>query len=684
MVHGLFVVLTAVVAVSFLLSGVDDFFIDAFYWIRLLYRKLFLRETIRPIRQQVLSSVPEKWTAIWIPAWQEHEVIDKMLSHTIESLNYEHYDIFVGAYPNDKPTQDAIESARARLPQVQMVVCPNPGPTNKADCLNWVFQGMLVTEQEKGNHYEIVVLHDSEDIVHPLELKLFNWLIPRKDMVQLPVIPLERPAGCWTAGTYLDEFAENHLKDLLVRERLAKVIPSAGVGTAVNREVLDQMAAERKNQIFNINSLTEDYEFGASFFQLKRSGILAQFTVSRTQTVLRGWSRKRKEVRAVREHVAVREYFPDRFRLAVRQKSRWILGISFQGWKNLGWPSGAWIKYMLYRDRKAVYTNIVNALGYAVAAYWLINLGVRGWTHVPGLVVSRWVRDAIVADTFLMVHRLVQRFVAVARISGWFQAFLSIPRAVVGNAINFAATAVAASQFFQSERSGKRVEWKKTAHVFPSAAELREHRRRLGDLLLANRLITLAQLREALLAQQREGIKLGEVLLQLGYISEKDLLSVLARQFGISSGGIDPRSIDLAWVRRFPRATAEELLALPVRLSDGVLEFACADPAIPELKKKLEERMGCTVILRLVSESGLRLAISRAYLSSEGHAGILLGELLVEAGTISRGNLERAIQLQKTSGRRLGETLQDMGLISPEILADALRKQEISNLASRS
>ncbi len=677
--NGFFIILTALVAVSFLLSGIDDFFIDAYYWIRLLYRNVFLREKIRPIRQQVLCSIPEKWTAIWVPAWHEHEVIDKMLSHTIETLVYKNYDIFVGAYPNDPSTQETVESVRAKFPQVQMIVCPNPGPTNKADCLNWVFQGMLLAEQEKGIRYEIVVLHDSEDIVHPLELKLFNWLIPRKDMVQLPVIPLERPASCWTAGTYLDEFAENHLKDLLVRERLAKVIPSAGVGTAVNRAALDQLAAERKNQLFNTNSLTEDYEFGVGFSRLNRTGILAQFSVSRTQTVLRGWRRKRKSVRQVRERVAVREFFPDRFRLAVQQKSRWVLGISLQGWKNLGWPPGGWIKYMLYRDRKALYTNVVNVLGYAVFVYWLLNICIHGWNHAPRLVVSQWVGDVILADTVLMVHRLVQRFVAVARISGWRQAFLSIPRSVVGNAINFAATVMAAAQFFSAERSGKRVEWNKTAHVFPSAAELREHRRRLGDLLLANRLITLAQLHTALLAQQqREGIKLGEVLLQLGYISEEDLLAVLGRQLGLVSGSIDLRSIDESWIRRFPRATAESLLALPIRFSNGVLEFACQDPAAPELKNKLEELTGCKVSLRLASQSSLRLAISRAYLVIEGQAGVLLGELLVQAGAITRADLERAIRSQKTSGRRLGETLQDMGLISPETLADALGKQELS------
>ena len=71
-----------------------------------------------------------------------------------------------------------------------------------------------------------------------------------------------------------------------------------------------------------------------------------------------------------------------------------------------------------------------------------------------------------------------------------------------------------------------------------------EHRRRLGDLLLENRLINLVQLRTALLAQQREGIKLGEVLTQLGYISEEDLLAVLGRQMAVPFGTIDYRSVD--------------------------------------------------------------------------------------------------------------------------------------------
>jgi adsorption protein B len=679
----IFIVLTAIVAVSFLVSGIDDFFIDAFYWVRLAYRKFFLRRTIRPLRQQVLASIPEQWTAIWIPAWHESDVIAKMISHTVESMSYRNFDIFVGTYPNDQLTQDAVDSACLQFPQVEKVVCPNPGPTNKADCLNWVFQGMLLAEKRKDVRYEIVVLHDSEDIVHPVELKLFNWLIPRKDMVQIPVIPLERPARFWTAGTYLDEFAENHLKDLLVRERLAKVIPSAGVGTAVNRAVLDQIAAQRKNQIFNINTLTEDYEFGQEFVYLKRTGILAQFTVARTQTVVRGWWRKRRGARIVQERVAVREFFPETFRSAVRQKSRWVLGISLQGWRDLGWPPGGWMKYMLYRDRKALVTNVLNALGYVVVVYWLVNAVLYGWGRGRALVDSRWVGYAIVADTILMAERLIQRFVAVVRTAGWFQAFLSIPRTIVGNTINFVATAAATKQFFVAEHSGKRVEWKKTAHVFPSAAQLMEHRRRLGDLLLENRLITLAQLKTALLTQQKDGKKLGQTLTELGYVSEEDLLSVLGRQLAVPAGSIDYRSVDQMWLRKLPRRTAEAMLCLPLRVSNGLLEVACADPAVPRIKKLLEEFLGCAVSLRLASESNLRLAIGQAYLSSEGRAGPMLGEMLVAAHVITKLELDHALQVQKASGRKLGEILQDLGLISPEMLTETLRKQESARSLSR-
>ena len=66
--HQIFIVLNIIVAVAFLLSGIDDLFIDLFYWTRELYRKVVLRKQIHPITQADLAKVPEKWAAVWIPA----------------------------------------------------------------------------------------------------------------------------------------------------------------------------------------------------------------------------------------------------------------------------------------------------------------------------------------------------------------------------------------------------------------------------------------------------------------------------------------------------------------------------------------------------------------------------------------------------------------------------------------
>jgi hypothetical protein len=65
------------------------------------------------------------------------------------------------------------------------------------------------------------VLHDAEDVLSEMELRLFNYLVDRKDLIQLPVYPFERRWYDFTSGHYIDEFAEVHGKDILVREAIA-------------------------------------------------------------------------------------------------------------------------------------------------------------------------------------------------------------------------------------------------------------------------------------------------------------------------------------------------------------------------------------------------------------------------------------------------------------------------------
>ena len=123
----------------------------------------------------------------------------------------------------------------------------------------------MLDEQRHGRRYDILLMHDAEDVIHPLSLRLYSLLIPAHDFVQTPVFSLELALHQGVAATYIDEFAEHHLKDMLVREAIGGLVPSAGVGSAFARDAFEEIARAHGQQPFNVESLTEDYEIGLKF-----------------------------------------------------------------------------------------------------------------------------------------------------------------------------------------------------------------------------------------------------------------------------------------------------------------------------------------------------------------------------------------------------------------------------------
>ena len=533
-------VLLILTSIVFLVSGVDDFFIDAWFIVRSFYRKVFIYRRYAPLQEAQLLQHPEQPLAVMIPAWDESAVIRSMLLNTLKKINYQNMHIFVGVYPNDLKTQLEVEKVREVHPNVHLVVCSHDGPTNKADCLNCIYLGIKLFEKKTKVDFAIFVMQDCEDVIHPLCYKLFNYLIPRRDMVQLPVFSLPVKWSQFTAGHYIDEFAQSHYKDIIVREDINKSIPAAGVGCAFSRRAFETLAKENKNSLFSLDSLTEDYDFG---FRLKKYGlkqIFCKFFVVRTKTQKSFWSQKVRQVKT-RDYICVREYFPKSFYAAVRQKSRWIIGIALQGWAQLGWEGSLATKYMLFRDRKALVTNFVNILGYVVVfsvlSLWLfIWIFPDSYRYPPILERGTWLWNITLINAAFFGLRIVQRAYCVQRLYGWRQSFLSFPRMIWGNLINCLATFRAVQIYLCHLLTGRAIAWDKTSHHYPSDEELGSYRSRLGDLLLGSKLITLHYLEEALLQQRahRQASKqhkfLGKILLDMGYINEQDLAFALEKQ----------------------------------------------------------------------------------------------------------------------------------------------------------
>ena len=353
-------IIALVVAVLILLSGIDDLFIDVVYWWRRLWRALTIYRRHERLGYQALYQPEEKPLAIMVPAWQETGVIGKMAELAATTLDYENYHIFVGTYPNDPDTQRDVDAVCVRFPNVHKVVCARPGPTSKADCLNNVLDAIFQFEKSINFTFAGFILHDAEDVVSSMELRLFNLLVDRKDLIQLPVYPFERKWTHFTSLHYLDEFAENHGKDILVREALAGQVPSAGVGTCFSRRAVLALLADGDDIAFDVQSLTEDYDIGFRLKQKGMSEIFVRFPVVRddapesSHPLAFGSSLQESSV------ICVREYFPDTLQAAVRQKSRWIIGIIFQGFKSHKWTSNWTINYFLWRDRKGALSNFVS------------------------------------------------------------------------------------------------------------------------------------------------------------------------------------------------------------------------------------------------------------------------------------------------------------------------------------
>jgi len=539
---------TAVVGVIILLSSIDDLFVDAWYWTRESFRALTVRRKHKRLTAEQLRAEDEQPMAIMVPAWLEYDVIAPMLTNMVATLEYKNYTIFVGTYRNDERTIAEVERMRRRYRQLVRVEVPHDGPTCKADCLNWVVQAIFRHEQQLPVPFAGVVLHDSEDVLHPLELKYFNYLLPRIDFIQLPVSSLERNWFELVAGTYMDEFAEWHSKDLVVRESLSNMVPSAGVGTCFSHRALYDLSVEMDNQPFNADSLTEDYDIGARLARRGMRQIFGKFNVEYVTRRISWFGMGREKIGSIRMPMGVREYFPDTFRTAYRQKARWTLGIGLQGWEQVGWAGSLATKYLLFRDRKGLVTAFVALLGYLLMFNFMLFFAAEllGWWTVhypPVFQVGGWLMTVMGMNAVALLLRVVQRVYFVASMYGWEHGLLSIPRMIIGNFINAMAAARAWRLFFAHKFFGTRLVWDKTMHDFPSADQLTRHHQRLGELLVSWRAIDENHLAQALELQRRSGQPLGRILIENGWLDTRTLDEAISFQRSDGVGAVLPGNV---------------------------------------------------------------------------------------------------------------------------------------------
>ncbi|OJW60369.1 MAG: hypothetical protein BGO57_06765 [Sphingomonadales bacterium 63-6] len=428
----------------FLLGALDEFGIDVVWgWLKLTGRARTGRidraaEAARPLKGRA---------AVFIPAWREADVIGATVTHALSVWPQRDLTLYVGCYRNDPATMEAVMQAARSDARVRLVIHDRDGPTTKADCLNRLYRAMCDDERRRGEECRMVLLHDAEDMVDPAALAVLDNELDRADFIQLPVRPEPQGGSRWVAGHYLDEFAEAHAKAMVVRDALSAGLPAAGVGCAFARPILGRLTAVRSGSEgpFAVDSLTEDYELG---IRIKALGGKSRFLR------LRGDDG---------ELVATRACFPAQLNAAIRQKTRWVHGIAFQGWDRLGWHPHPVELWMRMRDRRGPLTALVLAIAYLLlviaAVLWAAEeLGFGRYPVTDGLLVS------LVAINFAsFVWRAAMRFAFTTREYGMGEGIRAIARIPVANVIAIMAGRRALFSYLAS-LAGVVPRWDKTHH----------------------------------------------------------------------------------------------------------------------------------------------------------------------------------------------------------------------------
>jgi type IV pilus assembly protein PilB len=199
--------------------------------------------------------------------------------------------------------------------------------------------------------------------------------------------------------------------------------------------------------------------------------------------------------------------------------------------------------------------------------------------------------------------------------------------------------------------------------------------RRLGDLLVAEGLISQEQLLKALAAQKGTTDKLGSVLVRLNLISEEQLVGFLSRQYSIPSMTLSQIKVDVDVLRLVPSVIAKKYDVFPVKRLDNTLTLAMSDPTNVFALDDIAFMTNLRLLPVIASQAGIRRAIDRCY-EGQGGATEVLTELATDVTAAAVEVLEADEAGAKVDVFELKESADEAPVVKlvNMVLADAIQK----------
>ena len=141
----------------------------------------------------------------------------------------------------------------------------------------------------------------------------------------------------------------------------------------------------------------------------------------------------------------------------------------------------------------------------------------------------------------------------------------------------------------------------------------------IGKLLLMNGLITVDQLEYALKIQKQKGKKLGDTLIELGYLQEKDLMKILSSRLKVPFVEIGKVTVKQEACNLLTRDYCEKHIVLPIDLNEKGIVVATTDPMNFFLADDIALKSGKKVRFVMATQADIEEHIPECYANEEAN-----------------------------------------------------------------
>lgn len=135
----------------------------------------------------------------------------------------------------------------------------------------------------------------------------------------------------------------------------------------------------------------------------------------------------------------------------------------------------------------------------------------------------------------------------------------------------------------------------------------------LGQILMERGVITTHQLEQALKMQDQKGGFIGELLIDLGHISERDYVAAVVVQCQIPYIAIDRYDISEEVLRALPAGFARRHHLIPLDYANQILNVVMADPLDLDVKNEMRRLTGCRIVPFIATRREIDRALQRWY-----------------------------------------------------------------------